>query len=288
VIAEFLTSWALFHNTYLVGWLIGALLALIGVLVVARDQIFIGAAVSQASTLGIAMALGVEGWAALEPVPWLHSEVFLSTMAVVCSMLAALLTSHRGAIGQESHEALTGWVFLVCASVSVLIVAHSPHGLNEIQRLLSSSIIGATRADVWLFAALGLCTVLGLGVYQQRIVLFTMDPAMAAAVGIKVVWMSVLLSAWLGLAVGLSIRVSGMLYTVGCLVLPALVAQNVCREVRPMFVVAPLVAVCTATVGFVLAHYDDDPPAQMTVALLGLLVAIAWLRRRVRRRRDVA
>ena len=52
-------SWALFHNTHLVGRLIRLLLALIGVLVVARDQIFIGAAVSQASTLGIAIALAV-------------------------------------------------------------------------------------------------------------------------------------------------------------------------------------------------------------------------------------
>jgi hypothetical protein len=67
-------------------------------------------------------------------------------------------------------------------------------------------------------------------------------------------------SAWLGLAVGLSIRSAGMLYTFGCLVLPALVAKNICREVRPMFVVAPAVAVGTATVGFVLANHYDDPP----------------------------
>jgi zinc/manganese transport system permease protein len=288
VIADFLASWALFHNTYLVGWLISLLLALIGVLVVARDQIFIGAAVSQASTLGIAIALGVGGWAALETVHWLHSEVFLSAMAVLCSIIAALLTARSGDMGQESHEAITGWVFLVSASVSVLIVAHSPHGLDEIHRLLSSSIIGATRSDVWVFASLGFCTALGIAVYQQRILLYTMDPAMAAAVGMKVGWMSVLLSAWLGLAVGLSIRVSGMLYTFGCLVLPALVAKNLCREVRPMFVVAPLVAVCTATVGFVLANHYDDPPAQMTVALLCLLLAIAWVVRRVRRNRDVA
>jgi zinc transport system permease protein len=62
-----------------------------------------------------------------------------------------------------------------------------------------------------------------------------------------------------------------MLYTFGCLVLPALVAKNVCREVRPMFVVAPVIAVGVATVGFVLANHYDDPPAQMTVALLCLL-----------------
>jgi ABC-type Mn2+/Zn2+ transport system permease subunit len=285
VIADFAGSWALFHNTYLVGWLISLLLALIGVLVVARDQIFIGAAVSQASTLGIAMALGIGAWASLETAPWLRSDAFLSAMAVACSVIAALLTARSGDIGQESHEAITGWVFLVSASVSVLIVAHSPHGLDEIHRLLSSSIIGATRSDVWIFASLLVCTSLGIGLYHRSIMLFIMDPAMAAAVGVRVAWVSVLLSAWLGLAVGLSIRVAGMLYTFGCLVLPALVAKNLCRRVKPMFVVAPLVAVGTATLGFVLANHYDDPPAQMTVALLCLCVAVAWAIRRLRRNR---
>jgi ABC-type Mn2+/Zn2+ transport system permease subunit len=288
VIADFAGSWALFHNTYLVGWLISLLLALIGVLVVARDQIFIGAAVSQASTLGIAMALGIGAWASLETAPWLRSDAFLSAMAVACSVIAALLTARSGDIGQESHEAITGWVFLVSASVSVLIVAHSPHGLDEIHRLLSSSIIGATRSDVWIFASLLVCTSLGIGLYHRSIMLFIMDPAMAAAVGVKVVWVSILLSAWLGLAVGLSIRVAGMLYTFGCLVLPALAAKILCRKVRPMFVVAPLMAVATATVGFALANRYDDPPAQMTVALLCLCVAVAWVVRRLRRNRDAA
>ena len=288
MIADFVGSWALFHNTYLVGWLISLLLALIGVLVVARDQIFIGAAVSQASTLGIAMALGIGAWASLETAPWLRSDAFLSAMAVACSVIAALLTARSGDIGQESHEAITGWVFLVSASVSVLIVAHSPHGLDEIHRLLSSSIIGATRSDVWIFASLLVCTSLGIGLYYRSIMLFIMDPAMAAAVGVKVVWVSILLSAWLGLAVGLSIRVAGMLYTFGCLVLPALVAKNLCRRVKPIFVVAPLVAVGTATLGFVLANHYDDPPAQMTVALLCLCVAVAWVVRRLRRNRDAA
>jgi ABC-type Mn2+/Zn2+ transport system permease subunit len=110
-----------------------------------------------------------------------------------------------------------------------------------------------------------------------------MDPEMAAAVGMRTARWAAFMSAWLGLAVGLSIRTSGMLYTFGCLVLPALVAKNLCREVRPMFLVAPVVAVGTGAVGFVLANHYDFPPAQMTVALLSLLLTVAWLVPRMRR-----
>jgi len=282
VIQEFLSSWPLFHNTYLVGWSIALLLSLVGVLAVARNQIFIGAAISQASTLGIALAMWIGAWVGPESPSWLRLDGFLSVMAVAFSVIAALITARGGEESRESHEAITGWVFLVSASFSILIVSHSPHGLEEIHRLLASSIIGATRADVWGFGALAGLTALFLAITHRRTLLFLMDPAMAAAVGMNVTRWAAIISTLLGLAVGLSIRSSGMLYTFGCLVLPALIAKNICREVRPMFLVAPLIAVLTGAIGFVLANHYDYPPAQMTVALLSLLLVMAWLFRRLR------
>lgn len=279
MIENFISSWPLFHNTYLAGWLIGLLLSLVGVLVVARDQIFIGAAVSQASTLGIALAMWIGAWAGAGPRFWFHSDGFLSMMAVAFSVIAALITARGGEGTRESHEAITGWVFLASASLSILIVSRSPHGLEEIHRLLSSSIIGATRADVWIFGLLAGVAAFSVSAGLRRIVLFAMDPVMAAAVGMKISRWGALTSAGLGLAVGLSIRSSGMLYTFGCLVLPALVAKNLCSEVRPMFLVSPLVALGTGAAGFVLANHYDYPPAQMTVALLCLLVTVSWLSR---------
>lgn len=273
MIADFVDSWALFHDAYLAGWLLAALLAVLGVLVVARDQIFIGAAVSQASIVGIAAALRLGDLFGATDGTWPRSDAFLSTMAVACSALAALLTTRRTE-GGSTHEALTGWVYLLASSTAILLVAHSPHGLEEVHRLVSSSIIGATRSDVATFAAMALVTAIGVGLTHRRLLLLAMDPTMAAAVGMRVGLWSGSLSLWLGLLVGLSISVAGVLYTFGCLVLPALVARNVCREVRPMFVVAPVVGVTAAGVGFIVAHHGDYPPAQMTVALLCVLLAL--------------
>ncbi len=281
MIQSFLSSWALFYPTYLTGWLICLLLSIIGVLVVARDQIFIGAAVSQASTLGIALTM----WAALafhlERFSWFEPDVFFSAMAVIFSILAASITGRGGETGKESHEAITGWVFLISASLSILIVSHSPHGLEEIHRLLSSSIIGATTSDIWTFSLLTLLTALLILLFYRKILLFTLDPSMASAIGMKMKIWGLATSAWLGLAVGLSIRASGMLYTFGCLVLPALVAKNLCREVRHMFFVAPVVAILAGITGFVLANHYDYPPGQMTVALYCLLLVLVWIFRRL-------
>ena len=178
---DFIASWPLFANTYLTGWLLAVLLSMMGVYVVARDQIFVGAAIAQASTLGIALSM-----VAASCLPGLHLHALeggATLWAVVFACAAAYAMSL--AFGRrESHEAVAAWIFLAGGSWSVLVVAHSPHGLDEIHRLVSSSLIGATGRDVGLFAAMTLLTALGLFRYHRPITLLAVDPAMAAAVGL--------------------------------------------------------------------------------------------------------
>jgi len=200
-------------------------------------------------------------------------------MAVAFSVMGPLVAGRGGLVTRESHEAITGWVFLISASLSVLVVSHSPHGLDEIYRIHSSSIIGATPTDVVVFAAFLAVTAVALVVVHRRLLLLVMDPSMAAAIGMRSERWGLAISLCLGLAVGLSIRASGMLFTFGSLVLPALVAKNLCREVRTMFLVAPALALAVNTVGFVLANHYDFPPAQMNVALAGVLLMTVWVLR---------
>lgn len=278
MIADFLAAWPLFHWAWIAGWILAALLASLGVVVVARDQVFIGAAVAQASMLGVALGLQltdamgvhVEGGGEL----WLHGS------ALLASVVAALVTARGGRPGGASHEALTGWVFLAAGSLAILVVAGNPHGSEEVHRLLASSMIGALPGDVLVLALLAAVTAPALLRWWRPLVLVTLDPAMAAVVGMRVGRWQVGIACWLGLVVGLAMPVAGSLYTFGCLVLPALVARRLCREVAPMFVVAPLVALAAAGGSFVVAHHLDWPPAQLAVAVLcGLVLVVALVPR---------
>lgn len=280
MLEDFLTTWGLFQNAYLVGWLSSLLLAPIGVIVVARNQIFLSAAIAQASTLGIAIGMSLGGVEALAMGGWLQSDAFLSASAVAFAVMATLTTTLGQPIVLESMEAMTGWIFLFSSSVSILLLAHSPHGLEEIYRLLSSSLIGATRADVWTFATLAALSLLGLLVYHRRLLLVVLDPSLAVAMGMRRWVWELLMGTWLGIAVGLSMRSVGMIYTFGCLVLPALAAKQMCREVRSMLVMAPMVALTAAAFGFAFANHYDYPPAQMTAALLCAWVVVAWAGKR--------
>ncbi|MBY0274791.1 metal ABC transporter permease [Candidatus Binatia bacterium] len=287
MIHDFVASWSLFRDSYLAGWLLALLLPMLGVLVVARDQIFVGAAVSQASLLGIASALRAAAWLSLAGVTWLDGDLVVSVSAGAFAILAALATA-GGAGRGDSHESITGFVFLVSSSAAVLLMAHSPHGMEEINRLLSSTLIGATPVDVGVFALLLTLTAVTLALRGAELVLVVMDHEMAEAVGVRVDLWNGVLAVWLGLVVGLSNRVAGAIFTFGCLVLPALAARSFCREVRAMLWVAPVASLATAGVAFVVAHDLDFPPGQTTAFAQCMLLVAAWAARFVRARRGGA
>jgi ABC-type Mn2+/Zn2+ transport system permease subunit len=282
MITSFLEAWPLFQHAFVAGWEIAFVLSLLGIIVVSRDQVFVGVAMSQASMLGIALWMWSGCALAGTPLAILGTEPMSAAWAIAFSIGCAMASARAEARGGETHEAITGWVFLAAGSTSILILAKSPHAVEEMHRLVASSLIGAGHADVLAFAALGTVTAFSTFARRREIMLYSMDPAMASAVGLPVGFMSVAVAIVIGVAVGLSIRASGMLYTFGCLVLPAMAAKSLCGEVRQMFVVAPVVAVCASVVGFVVAHHEDYPPAQMTVALLSVVVVVAWIVRRLR------
>jgi len=275
MIAEFLSSWSLFAGAYTTGMAVSLVLALVGVLVVARDQIFLGAAVAQATMFGIALAIRFEESAILRPL-LAYGAGFAHTVAGGVTAVAGALITSAGGRGRESAEALTGWVYLAGASVAVLLVANTAHGLAEVQGLLASTIIGADTTDAVTLAAIALVTLAVVTLRRDEILLFVSDPEMARVVGVRVASWNRLLAVWLGVTLAIAIHVAGTIYAFGCLVLPGLIARNLCRTVRGMLVAAPIVALASVVAAFVVANHYDWPPGQAAVALLVVELAATW------------
>jgi ABC-type Mn2+/Zn2+ transport system permease subunit len=140
--------------------------------------------------------------------------------------------------------------------------------------LATSTLIGARGADVVIFAISGAVALAAFVRWHPEIVLVVMDSEMARAVGLRVGLWDRALYVGLGFAIAFSLRVAGMVYTFGYLILPALVARGLCREMRGVFTGAPLVAASSSLVGFILANHYDLPPAHVAVGILVLLVAL--------------
>lgn len=269
MIGEFIDSWALFGETYIAALLIALSTSMLGVLVVTRNQVFAAASISQASLLGIALSLYF-GW----------SNTIIPVM--VLSIAASLLMG-RGIITKRGdNEEMTGWVFLVAASSSVLFLAHHPNGMRELQSALASSMIGVSMAEVWMLAIVTAIVVVSIGYYRRPIALFILDPVMAVAVGMSLASWSFFSSVAVGVLAGLSIKATGMLFTFGCFVLPAMAARNFCKELGKMFWVAPVFCLLSVFVALVFSNSRDLPPGQAGVVTMAVGLVVSWVWKRVR------
>ncbi len=272
--SEFFASWSLFAESYLVGVLAAGLLALLGVWVVGRRQIFLGASIAQASGCGVAIALALQlklGFDAAD------MQALVPLLAAASGGLVGLLVAGR--LQPRIDEGFVAWIFLVGASGSVLLVAHHPEGLEIIHRLLFSTILGSTWGDVVMLG----CTALVISALALRLheplTLLALDPDASALVGIPVAKWRLVISVSLGIAVGLVMQATGFLYTFGFLVLPVLAAREFCREVRQVLWVAPALALAVTVPSFALAYGLDLPPSQVAVAGLSVLVMMGWIYR---------
>ena len=293
--SELAFHWTLYQNMFAQGILIAVTLSLTGVLVVARNQIFTGAAISAASTLGIALALVLAQYSTVHhhtpdddhATNWYHSDSFKTTMAVISAVAASLIVVGRGR-SRNAYEARIGWIFLVSTVGANLLVAKSPHSLEEIHRVHYSSILGAAQSENVLLALVAMVTLLVLAATWRGQLLLATDPEMASSSGMRASLWQWIYAIWLAICIGLAIRFSGLLYTFGMLVLPALIARSCCHTMRAVLIASPIVALGATLLVFVpelIPGWSTGYPSeQLAVFLLGVALLPAWCYQQLRLR----
>ncbi len=281
MITEFINSWELFARPYLLTVLAGAVLAMVGVITMARRQVFMAAAVAQASTFGYAVFGFLVGGAGTESGEDLVRDAVVVGSAVVAALLTMLGRTDRARSGRLDGDERTAWVFIAASAGAILILARSPMGMEQLRRIQGSSLIGATTLDVAIFAAVLLVTVVLLAIFSRPLVLLLADPVMASAIGMRVALWNILLAMGVGLCVGLTVRSTGMLFAFGCLALPVMIAKQLCGEVRSLFVASPLLAAILSLTGLWLAYTWDLPPGQVVVGLSCITLALAVIARTI-------
>lgn len=104
----------------------------LGQQVLARGIVFIDLAIAQVAGLGVIVAslLGLE-----------EHGIAGQLAAVVAAMLAALLLTFTERRWPQVQEALIGVLFVLAASAGILLLAHDPHGGEQLKELLAGQIL---------------------------------------------------------------------------------------------------------------------------------------------------
>ncbi len=270
---EFFQTWPLFWQSYMAGWLVAALLSLFGIVVIARGQVFVGVAAAQASALGIAVEIWLVGLIADNHLSQLPA--LLSLSAVVFAVIAFFLLTPGYRTGHKGAEGATAVLFLFGASSSTLLLSRDPHGTELIDGLATSSIFGATVFDLYTLTCVLVVSSTLFFRFRRTLLLFIVDPTIASTAGIRRRRADLGIALLMGSGLGMSVHATGLVYSFGCLILPALTATTVCRELRQILIFSPVIGLLGSTIGFILANHFDFPPGQLAVLVYCVMLGAA-------------
>lgn len=259
----------LFPWSLAVGVLTAALCAALGVYVILKRIVFIGAALSEAAALGIAVGM-VFSFPAFAG-------------AATLTLAVALGVSRPYEHGLLPRDAVLGVLFVTAGAIAILLVSKAGLGLEEVKALLYGDLILA-RPDDLTIGLLILAPAAGLLLVFRRPILYTfLDRETAQVLGLRVVIWETLYFTVLALVVAASARVAGAMLVFAYLVISPAAALVLSRKMLSVVTIAVVIAVTSTLVGMYGALAWDLPANQLIVALLATALVISGIVSKIKR-----
>ena len=277
---EVLDPHFLLRNSVYISLLVGLVCPLVGVYLLLRRLIFMGVALPQISSCGIAFAFALQAWGVI---PHMHeSEHGLALLgSLIFTITTILLLSLMVRRGGGSVEGRLGTVYALAGAWSILLLSKNPLGEHGLLDLVKGEIITVPDSDLgWTAAAFG-AVILLLLVFQKEFLLVSFDREMAVTLKKKALFWDALLFLLIGLTVSMAVLSVGPLVAFGFLLMPPLIAHLFARNMRQFALFASAIGGVTAFVGFCLAYRWDYPVGPTDVALLGVIYALGFFARKL-------
>jgi ABC-type Mn2+/Zn2+ transport system permease subunit len=273
----------LLRNSLYTSVLIGFGCPLVGVFLVLRRLVFMGVALPQISSTGVAIALSVPLWLGIvQPAHAASSEHALAFAgSTVFSLIAVLVLAALERRGRGMPEGRLGAAYVVAAALSILLLSRNRYAEAGWLDLLKGEIITISNFDLALTAAALVVVLLVLWLFHKELMLVSFDRATALTLGKNVFFWDLVLYLLIGLTVSMAVLSVGPLVAFGFLLIPALTAHLFAASMRQFAVSASLAGGAVSFGGFWLAYQWDWPIGPTDVALLGIAYVAAWVASRV-------
>jgi len=275
---EILNPHFLLRNALYGGLIIGIVAPLVGVYLLARRMVFLGVALPQISTAGVAAAFVwhtyFHGHQSRDVSDFMLALVG-STILTLAVILGLALLERRG---RGLGEGRIGMLYAIAGAVTILLLASDRVTEIGVLGLLKGEIIAIPDIELLiLFLGYGAILIL-LTVFHKELVLVTVDREMAISLGKRVLVWDLVLFGIIGVAISLGVLVVGPLVMFGFLIVPPMIAGRSAFGMRNVSIVAALVGAGIALAGFAAAYRLDWPTGPTDVAVAGLLLAVvmAW------------
>ncbi len=236
----------------------------LGLHVLARGVIFVDLALAQVAALGITVA-----FLAGHPIQSDAAYWYALAFTVGGALLFSVSRMRRAPIPQE---AIIGIVYAVSAAAAVLVVDRAPQGSEHIKQLLVGSILTVTPKEVGALAILYAVVGVVHWAVRRPLLQISFDPEAALREERWIRWWDFLFYASFGFVVTSSVRIAGVLLVFSYLIVPAVVAALVTRQVGTRLAIGWAVGALVSVLGLAASYAWDLPTGATVVATFGALL----------------
>src|SRR5260221_10124241 len=205
----------LFKDALYGSLLIALACSVLGVYVVFRRIVFVGAAMAELSSAGIALALFLAGMGAT--VGFVTHPI---AMSLLMTMAGAVFFGLGGGKHRIPPDATIGVTYVVAAAVGILLISKATTGeAHDI--FLQGNILGITLTDMWVLLAVAVPVLLVHFVFYKEFLFVSFDRETAHTLGYNVIFWNLFLYVTLGLVIAFAMQFAGVMLVFNFLVLPA-------------------------------------------------------------------
>lgn len=268
----------LFRDALYGALVIAVACSVLGVYVVLRRIVFVGAALAQLSSAGIALALWLGGQGLMLGLAS-HPIAF----ALLLTIAGVLFFGAGSGRGRVPPDATIGVTYAVAAAAGIILISKAKTGeAHDI--FLQGNILGITAGDTMTLIAVAVPVLLLHAVFYKEFLFVSFDRETARTLGYNVSFWNLLLYLTLGLVIAFAMQFAGVMLVFNFLVVPAVTGLLVSRGMAGAFFWSVFSAVLAAVIGFSISVPFDLPSGPAIIAVSGVLAVFAYLVRLGQRR----
>lgn len=273
----FLEALPILKNGILASLLAALVCSFLGVYIILKRIVFVSAALTQISSLGIALAILLTGLLETDAgiLPGLASLLF----ACLAASLLAIQTGER----RITRESLLGIGYILPAGLTLLILDRVTTHPGMIEDILFGNAVFVAPRQLLVLALASVAIFLIHGLFHKEFVFTSFDPETAKASGVQAVLFNQLFFLTLALATSISISSIGALPVFAFMVMPPTSALLLTDHLKRAFPLSVGFGIFAALAGFYLSFLLSLPTGPAMLSMAGLFLipggAKALLRR---------
>lgn len=247
------------QRALIAGFVLAAVLSLLGVFVILRRMAFFADGIAHASLTGVAIGV-VFSWSPL--------LVALVATAVIAALIFFLERRFK-----LSSDVAIGILFTTGMALGVLLISLTPGYQPELISFLFGNILSIATNELWFLTLISFLVAGFVLLNLRSLVLISSDEESAYLAGVKVNWQLFWFYIITAVAVVLGIKMLGIILVSALIITPVAAAKLLARSFKSLLIYSVLLAEVIMLVGL-FSSIQLDWPTGPTVVLSGTAILI--------------